>query len=474
VALSTNSVPTRIAIVGGGFSGTMMAVLLLRKHFKQPVELVLIERREKAGNGIAYSTINDLHLLNVYAGGMSALAEDADHFLRYMQSRDAEVSWHTFCRRRDFGTYLGDMLKEAREHAGPRVMYEQLRDSVIGITKRGGNQAYTLHFESKRTISADIVVLAIGNFKGSDPLKKWQGKFDADRYIEDPWVTPRIAAIKKEEDVLFIGSGLTMVDKSLEIHANGHTASLVALSRRGLLPQGHDQAHLKIAPAMEEECAKILPLDLAQATRFVRTRCEEVDWRDVVNALRIHCQKWWQQLSPRDQKRYMRHLGAYWDTHRHRMAPNVAAHIHEQLDSGELHVIAGRIVSVEQEGNTIKVSYRPKGDPSELNQISAQKIINCTGTGLNLSHISDPLLSDLARAGLISEHVSGGLNVTPDFCLVDRAGQKVEGLYASGSLLRGVLFESIAVPELRMQVDQIAQSIANSLETVATQPAPTG
>jgi uncharacterized NAD(P)/FAD-binding protein YdhS len=472
MSLSTKSAPIRIAIVGGGFSGTMMAVLLLRQHFDQPVHLVLVERREKVGNGIAYSTMNDLHLLNVYAGGMSALAEDADHFLRYMQGRDKSVVWETFCRRRDFGVYLGDMLKEACEKADAHVTYECVRDSVNGITKSDGSPAYTLHCQSDRTLVADIVVLAIGNFKGADPLKKWEGKFDSDRYIEDPWVTPRISAIKKDEHVLFIGSGLTMVDKALEIHANGHTGALIALSRRGLLPQDHKEAHLRVLPRLESQCAEILPMNLAEALRFVRKRCDEENWRDVVNALRTHCQKWWQQLKPRDQKRYMRHLGAYWDVHRHRMAPNVAAHIHELLDSSLLHIVAGRIVSVEQEGDTIHVKYRPKGDPSGLNQVSAQRIINCTGTGLSLNHISDPLLSDLARAGLISEYVSGGLNVTPDFCLINRDGQKVEGLYASGSLLRGVLFESIAVPELKKQSDQIAHSIVSSLKTRA--PSPTG
>jgi uncharacterized NAD(P)/FAD-binding protein YdhS len=455
---------TRIAIIGGGFSGTMVAIRLLGKHFEQPVELMLIERREKIANGIAYSTVNDLHLLNVSASGMSAFPEDPDHFLRYMHSRDAEVEWKTFCRRRDYAVYLIDTLKEAQEKAESTITYQHLRESVIDIERLEGQSRFTLNLESERTLTADIVVLAVGNFKGSDPLQKWQGKFEKSCYIDDAWAPGGIESIGKDEDVFFIGSGLTMVDKAMEIHANGHKASMTALSRRGLLPQGHEDDHLKIEAGLEAECAQILPMNLREAIHFVRVKSSgKNNWRDVVNALRNHCQEWWQQLQPREQRSFMGHLQSYWDVHRHRMAPQVASHIHELIDSGELHVVAGRIASVEQEGSTVKISFHPRNNPGTLNQISAQKIVNCTGPGLNLKHIADPLLRGLAERGLVSEHQSGGLEVTTDFCLVDASGQKVTDLYAMGSLLRGVLFESIAVPELRKQALAIANSITTSL-----------
>jgi uncharacterized NAD(P)/FAD-binding protein YdhS len=470
VALNSSQKPatTRIAIIGGGFSGTMMAIRLLGKRFQRPIELVLIERREKVGNGIAYSTVNDLHLLNVQADGMSAFGEDPDHFLRYMHKRDPEVSWQTFCRRRDYATYLADTLKQALEEAEPKITYRHLRGTVIGIDKGDGQSRFTLLFDSQPNLTADIVVLAVGNFKGSDPLQKWEGKFEQSCYLDDAWAPGLIQSIGKDENVFFIGSGLTMVDKAMEIHASGHRGSMTALSRRGLLPQGHEEEHLKIEPELEAECARILPMNLCEAVHFVRTKSAGKDgWRSVVNALRHHCQKWWQQLEPSEQRSFMGHLQSYWDVHRHRMAPHVASYIHELIDSGRLHVIAGRIASVDQEGSTVKISFRPRNKASTLDQISAHKIVNCTGPGLNLRHISDPLLRGLSERGLVSEHASAGLEVTTDLCLVDSAGQKVNDLYAMGSLLRGVLFESIAVPELRVQAYQIANSVFDSLEVHA-------
>src|SRR5690606_25076177 len=47
------------------------------------------------------------------------------------------------------------------------------------------------------------------------------------------------AHLVRHDRVLMIGSGLTMIDKLLELEACGHTGPVHALSRRGLLPRAH-------------------------------------------------------------------------------------------------------------------------------------------------------------------------------------------------------------------------------------------
>ena len=69
-----------IAIVGGGCSGVLFAVQLFRNGFRG--SLTVIEPRERLGNGLAYSTSFDRHLLNVPAGKMSALAPGTPAFSR--------------------------------------------------------------------------------------------------------------------------------------------------------------------------------------------------------------------------------------------------------------------------------------------------------------------------------------------------------------------------------------------------------
>ena len=65
-----------ITIVGAGFSGTMVAAHLLREA-RSPLRVILIERAETAGVGIAYREQSDRHLLNVRAEGMSAFPGSA-------------------------------------------------------------------------------------------------------------------------------------------------------------------------------------------------------------------------------------------------------------------------------------------------------------------------------------------------------------------------------------------------------------
>src|ERR1700733_6828106 len=61
-----------IAIIGGGFSGSVLAARLLRRPPAEPSRIVLIERRAQLGRGVAYQATVHQPLLNVPAGRMSA------------------------------------------------------------------------------------------------------------------------------------------------------------------------------------------------------------------------------------------------------------------------------------------------------------------------------------------------------------------------------------------------------------------
>lgn len=87
----TAQTPTTIAIVGGGFSGSLVATHLL-KTASQPLIIKLIERSHQMGKGIAYSTNTNCHLLNVSAGNMSAFPDDPGHLLRWLQYNRNELA----------------------------------------------------------------------------------------------------------------------------------------------------------------------------------------------------------------------------------------------------------------------------------------------------------------------------------------------------------------------------------------------
>ncbi|RYD73295.1 MAG: FAD/NAD(P)-binding protein, partial [Verrucomicrobiaceae bacterium] len=70
-----------VAIIGAGFSGTLLAIHLLEAEAGPPLTVALIERRGEFGKGVAYGTSCWRHLLNVPAAKMSAFPDQPDHFL---------------------------------------------------------------------------------------------------------------------------------------------------------------------------------------------------------------------------------------------------------------------------------------------------------------------------------------------------------------------------------------------------------
>src|SRR5688572_12755982 len=92
-----------VAIVGGGFSGTMMAAQLVRRG----LSVMLVEGGGRAGQGTAYSTRDAVHLLNVPAAKMSAWPDRPDDFVA--AGHDAG----SFAPRRRYGAYLRTILDEA-------------------------------------------------------------------------------------------------------------------------------------------------------------------------------------------------------------------------------------------------------------------------------------------------------------------------------------------------------------------------
>ena len=82
------STAKRITIIGSGASGTLLAANLLRSETNCSLEINLVDKKEKIGRGVAYSTTSDCHLLNVPAAKMSAFADDMEHFYRWLKEND--------------------------------------------------------------------------------------------------------------------------------------------------------------------------------------------------------------------------------------------------------------------------------------------------------------------------------------------------------------------------------------------------
>lgn len=469
------------AIVGAGFSGTMTCVHLLRRAMRglpSVDRIVLFERSGRFTAGVAYGTRDHRHLLNVPAGRMSAFDDDPDNFLRWARARDAKVTGGSFIARRIYGEYLASLLRDteaAAAAANAPISLERVGDSVERVTPSpdGSGERWTVRTGSGREHEASSVVLAIGNFQPSAFLAgtQWETFARSGRYSRDPW-SPEALSVEPDDDVLILGTGLTMADMIVTLRSRGHRGRVWAISRRGLLPQAH--RHSPTAPPAYPRPSDIerwprTALGLLRSLRGEVDRASEegIDWREVITSIRHDTQALWLGLPPEERRRFLRVLRPFWETHRHRSSPDTAAHLDAMIGEGRLRVLAGRVIALretgtEGAGGAVEVGYRPRGESTERS-IRVARVINCTGPDTDLSRVDEPLVVSLRNDGLIRPDALGlGLDSDDAGTIVDAQGRARAGLRIVGPLRKGRLWENTAVPELRGEAERMAAAVAGA------------
>jgi uncharacterized NAD(P)/FAD-binding protein YdhS len=374
---------------------------------------------------------------------MSAWAGEPDHFARRFAAEGGEP--RGFAQRRLFGRYLGEILEEAVQSG----KVELVDATAVRAVRTGEN--WLIEFDDGSAASVDALVLASGN-QEPDAIAAFRDA--GERFIGNPWGEAAQSAIAELAQTggsaLLIGTGLTMVDLVLSLDAAGHKGSILALSRRGLAPRSH--ADSAVAKAERYE----LPKGLRAMFRWLRRRSAEVGWRAAVDGLRPHSHFLWQSLSGEEQQRFLRHARPWWDVHRHRIAPDVAATVARMIGEGRLDIVAGRIVGAAAADGAVEVRYRPRGD-SQVRSETFAYAFNCTGPLHSIARSRDPLLRSLLDAGEVApDHLGIGLEVGGT-C---RAG---EHLWAMGPLTKGRFWEIIAVPDIREQAAEVASDIEREL-----------
>ena len=112
----------RIVVTGGGASGTLLTYHLLRSQ-RSNVQVTIVENASQLGFGLAYSTRDPGHLLNVRNTNMSALPDDPSHFRRWLARDRAvaleEVEAEGFASRQSYGRYIASLIDDVRaRHTG--------------------------------------------------------------------------------------------------------------------------------------------------------------------------------------------------------------------------------------------------------------------------------------------------------------------------------------------------------------------
>ncbi len=387
-----------IEIAGGGASAALVLSHFARHRNAEKISNITVFDREGCfARGIAYSTENPLHLLNVRAGNMTAIQNDSPHFTRWLSENGHGYNSMDFVPRMIYAQYLKSMWDDAA-----RVLGDKL------ILKR----------EKFKTSNAHVTVIATGNaypvtLPGAEKLTVHNG------YHSSPW---HVDYNSLSGHVVVAGTGLSMIDTVMALHGAGFMGQVTAISRHGLLPAAHTRP--AVYPCYYNG---VFPNTVLGLLKDVRSHVEAAQkqglpWQAVIDSLRPITNPIWLSLDEK-QRRKMRRLMTFWNIHRHRMAPVAATVISEWRQSGQLKIIKDRIVRLEKNANEKQI----------------------TVIGGNNAHKAD--------------YVVNCLGYKPDPDLKYDIAQEKSGIYALGPALSGVYFETTAIPEIRAQAARIADEI---------------
>jgi uncharacterized NAD(P)/FAD-binding protein YdhS len=439
-----------IAIVGGGCSGLLVAVQLLRNGFRDSITIV--EPRAELGRGLAYSTQFDEHLLNVPAGKMSALPEEPSHFLDWLTARQwPGAAPSAFAPRRLYGEYLGELLHGRSEGANLRHLRAEV--NAIELIDRGAR----LHLNDGAKLDASRVVLALGNPASGPALHAPTSELH-DRWHLSPWIGDVLRLRTPGERILLLGAGLTSVDAVLALQSQSGGCTTYLLSRTGKLPQVHSSRHNSATLPPLGDPHNLRTMFRALREQIGSARDQDVCWRVVIDALRPVSNEMWNELPLRDRERFLRHLRTYWETHRHRMAPAVRARMDQYRNEGRVEVMAGRLGTTSPKESGIELSIRLRQGGERV--LEVDRVINCTGIHEYYNKRPRRLIAALIGSGVARANDLGiGFHTDEHGALIGADATPSQVLFTLGPPRRGELFETTAVPEIRAQAAALARHL---------------
>ncbi|WP_063766942.1 FAD/NAD(P)-binding protein [Streptomyces sp. NRRL S-813] len=445
----------RVAVVGAGAAGALTAVQLMRQAERsgRGIGVWLIDPAGHTGRGVAYSTSDPRHLLNVPAARMSAFPDDPGHFLRWLAGRHPHAAPGDFAPRKEYGRYLSDVVEQTAQECR-RARLHRVREHVVAVRDRSAGPV--LRFAGGGGLQVDAAVLALGTLgpdhAWADPQLRASGRF-----VADPWAPGALDGVAAEGDVLLVGTGLTMVDLAVTLARPGRV--LHAVSRHGLLPQEHLPVAAAAAQPPQLDAAHGLDALRRGVRRYLAAgRRSRGDWRPAMDGLRPVTAALWQQLSTADRRRFVEEDLRTWEVHRHRVAPATAVALGALRASGRLQVAAAEVVRAVPDDDAVAVTL------SDGRRLRVGAVVNCTGARMDLRRTDDPLVRCLLERGCARTGPADlGLDTRDDGRVVPAAGVPAARLWAIGAVRRGNLLETTAVPEIRAQADEVAGAVLEAL-----------
>jgi uncharacterized NAD(P)/FAD-binding protein YdhS len=445
-----------VAIVGGGASGTLSALHLLRASSDPDLRIMLFEADPRRRHlGVAYGTTDPRHLLNLRAQLMSAFPDEPDHFANW--ARRAGRGWTPtdFLPRMVYGDYLRDLIAQFGGHRlsiiGARVKDVEAHEDGFEITTDSGTA------RTRAVVLAHGVAAPRRLVTAAGPIP------DAPWHLQSPWGLGALARVSHDATVVLAGSGLTAIDAAITLLDNAPQRRVAMVSRRGELPRAHLEEVLPDwltpippGPLTADRIAELVYDQIAAAQH------RGVDWRAVVDGLRPESPSIWRRLDHDQRRRFLTTYVHTWHVHRNRMAPHISARITTYRDTGRLTLYAGGLRNVEDLATRCRVQL-------SNTTIEADALVNCTGPLSDITTTTNPLLRALLDRGTIAPDPLGlGVACTEIGQLLNRRGEIVPDMYSLGPPTIGTAWEAISVPEIRNQAARLATHLTSSVAVSRT------
>ncbi|MEJ2055264.1 MAG: hypothetical protein P8X42_15210, partial [Calditrichaceae bacterium] len=204
---------------------------------------------------------------------------------------------------------------------------------------------------------------------------------------------------------------------------------------------------------------KLLPVFRIIRKHLDAARGSGLDIRCVIDSLRPHTTKVWMQLPAEEKKRFLRHVFRYWEIIRSRIPPESDMMINEMRSSGQLNIIAGNVIDFIQDKDTINMLYRVRGS-LDKKMLPVDLAVNCMGPDQDYETIDAPLIKNLVRKKLIHcDPAHLGINALPDGSVICADGKPSNTLFTIGLPLKGIVWEALAAPEIRVQAENLAAKL---------------
>lgn len=454
---------TTIGIIGGGFSGTMTAIQLI-KQAESPIKITLIDQQQFFLKGIAYNSYSDTHILNVPASKMSAFPDEPEHFLNWVLTQPAfidknkELLGAAFLPRNLYGVYIEHLWKEMEQLAlkkGISIAFFDAEVEDLELT----DEDVTILLNTNNKLTVNKVVIATGNQTPRNPTIKNKTFYSCTNYFKNPWQKNSIENITSNLPILIIGNGLTMVDTLLGLEEVGYKGVVFSLSPNGynMLPHRHNG--IKYTQLVDEKDSYTSLNDWTKAVfKHIRlVRSYGLSAEPVIDSLRPFTQDIWKNLSDVERQQFMSRIRHLWGVARHRIPLNTHDKIQQLRIQRRLNIIAGRLLDINETDKGIEVQfYNKKSGNTEA--IIVGRVINCTGPDSDITNFSSHFLKKCLEKGYIKQdNLKLGLRAnTQTFQVLNSVLENQPRMYAIGSLLRGELWETTAVNELRIQAKLVA------------------